>query len=161
MFRYNLATGHVGVSLLEEINYVKDYLNLQKIRFGDKLDFSFEIKNDAFNCNVPLNFLQPIVENSFTHGFRNHIDVMKIKLLSDCDDEFLKISVIDNGSGMSKSKKEGLIKNLKEKNGRLSGLVMILMKLEKIYGNRVKFEIDSVEGEGTTMTFFIPKEGDI
>lgn len=161
MFRYNLATAHAGVSFLEEINYVKDYLNLQKIRFGDKLDFTFKMKEDAFDCNVPLNFLQPIVENSFTHGFRNHIDVMKIDIFSDCNDEFLIISVTDNGSGMSKIKKDKLIKNLKEKKGRLSGLVMILMKLEKIYGDRVKFEIDTVEGQGTTMTFFIPKEGEI
>lgn len=158
MFRYSMNDGQKGVSLLEEIKHIEDYLNLQKIRFEDRLDFDISIQCEELKWDVPFNFLQPIVENAFKHGFKNRAEGMRVDV--SCRQRLgnLRISVKDNGCGMSAEKQKNLLRDLKEKKGRLSGLVMIMMKLERLYGDRVSIEIDSRAGMGTEVAITIPKE---
>jgi mannose-6-phosphate isomerase-like protein (cupin superfamily)/signal transduction histidine kinase len=157
MFRYNMNSSNQGVALLDEIEYIRDYLNLQKIRFNERIDFIIDLDRDVMNTEVPFNFLQPIVENAFTHGIDENLKLLKIKVKCQSDDNWLRISVEDNGKGMGVEQLERLNQRLTEKSGRFSGLVMVLIKLEKLYGNDVTLDIESTPGERTMMTVIIPK----
>lgn len=156
MFRYSMYNGKLGVSLFEEIEHVNNYLDLQKIRFGDKLLVNFEISSESLEYDVPFNFLQPIVENCFNHGFAKTRKIMKINICTKVEKEQLVISIRDNGTGMGKKETAELVERLNLKKGRFSGLMMIYVKLEKIFGESAKFDIESEINKGTTIKISIP-----
>lgn len=68
MFHYTLRTQASMVPLEKEIAYVKAYLQLQKLRYGEELEISWRVDPGAAQITVPFNFLQPVVENAFVHG---------------------------------------------------------------------------------------------
>lgn len=157
MFRYSMNSHSKGVRLLDEIAYIEDYLKLQQLRFGDRLSYEIHIDRETMGAEVPFNFLQPIVENAFKHAFDEHLKVLDLQISCDRDDKWLRISVNDNGKGIGPDRLEVLRQRFDTKKGRLSGLMMVLMKLERLYGHDVKLDIETSPGVGTTMTVIIPK----
>ena len=157
MFRYSMNEGQKGVALYEEIKHVEDYLNLQKIRFDNRFDYTIPEKCEKLLFEVPFNFLQPIVENSFKHGFKNKTEKMRVDISCEYRDGFLVLNIEDNGCGMSQERKKEIMENLIKGQGRFSGLAMIMTKMERIYGENVKFEIESEEGVGTKIKISIPE----
>lgn len=71
MMRYTIQTNKKTISFQQEYQYFCSYLNLQKLRFGDKLEIKETISKKIHSCQVPFNFLQPLGENAFIHGFEN------------------------------------------------------------------------------------------
>lgn len=157
MFRYTLKNSSYFVQFKDEIDYLKNYINLQKLRYGNKLTVDFNIFFEVENRNVPFNFLQPIIENCFKHGFKDSKDNMKISLTAKIDKEKLVIEVKDNGMGI---KEYDLIelkaRIIDHKNCALSGLMMIYCKLEKYYENNFLLDITSFYKQGTLVTIHLP-----
>lgn len=69
MMRYTVQTNKKMISFQQEYEYFCSYLNLQKLRFGDNLEIKMSISRKIYACQVPFNFLQPLGENAFVHGF--------------------------------------------------------------------------------------------
>ena len=108
ILRYSLDTGEESsVSLQQEVAIIKKYLNIEKARFGDRLIVNFDIPDELLNTLVPPLILQPIVENAIKHNakqtsLRVIIKVEEIINKSHISDQqTLKISISDNGSGFS------------------------------------------------------------
>ena len=135
----------------EECDFLQRYLALQKIRFEDRLDFSFSIAKDTEDIVIPKFLLQPLVENSIVHGMEPMdmpvlIEVTAERIVSAPDCEELFVMVRDNGQGFDP--------NTVDKKTSV-GLQNVQNRLTLLHKNSV-FLIDSHPGEGTTITLRIP-----
>lgn len=159
---YVLAnTGRDSTSLAEELDYIKTYLSIQKLRFGDRVNAIFHIPNDldltAYRI-LPL-LLQPIVENSIIHGLesieQNGYITTSISLTSD----FLVITIEDNGIGIDSEALKALkytIENHSPDNTTSIGLYNINKRIKLFYGDAYGIEISSLLNKGTTVTLNLP-----
>lgn len=156
LFRYTLRTETPFVLLKEEISYVKNYISLQKLRFGERLQVCFDLEDDLLNsCEVPFNFLQPIIENCFVHAFKNNQSAMQLILQNYRDKNELCFRIQDNGEGIPDEKMKELVSNMENGIGN-SGTFMILRKLQSVFGNNFSYQLSPVENGGTLVTIRIP-----
>ena len=161
--RYVLEnTGTSMVSLKKELDYMETYLQIQKIRFGDRVNYQIQL---ADNLNLeeymllPL-LIQPIVENAILHGLEE-VEVNGRILISveAPEDAYLQITISDNGCGMSSEELKALREKLAQKTidrSRSIGLCNINQRIKLCYGNEYGMEIDSVLNEGTAIRVKLP-----
>lgn len=169
LFRYNLRKIDEPVTLLEEINYVKNYMYILKIRFGDKIDFITDIDSGLLERKVPCTIIQPIVENAFIHGLENLERNGKIYLNVKAVEEKILIEVIDDGIGMEKEQVFALISKEIDtasisKHATGIGVYNVIDRLRIFYNiDNISeiIEIDSKIGDGTKVTLKIPYEGEV
>ena len=122
LFRYSLENKAERVALSKELIMIRDYVYIEKKRFGDRLTYILRADTDLEQYEIPPFTLQPLVENSIKHGIlvrpSGGITALQIRERG----SYLVIRVLDNGVGMDKSVKEGILAG-NEKNGRgLSGI---------------------------------------
>ena len=128
-----------------ELEHIKNYCNIEKIRFGDKLTLLYDI--EAADFLVPPLTVQPLVENAIKHGIRGKSGMGAVKVHSYEEDSCYVIEVLDNGAGFDTSAET-------PKNS--AGLKNIRFRLEKIADARL--EISSIPEKGTRAVVFLPKK---
>lgn len=143
------------VELADEIEYSKSYLELFKIRYGNKLKVEFTVEEEILHCGMIKHLIQPVIENYIVHGFdlRRTENCVKIHAYKVGQDIWIKIS--DNGIGIEKTELEKIQKELEtpDANAKSSiGLRNANERIHLIYGIPFGMEIESVEGVGTTVT---------
>jgi two-component system sensor histidine kinase YesM len=155
-------TGTDSTTLAKELEYVEVYLSIQKLRFGDRVNYTIQYP-DEINLNdykiLPL-LLQPIVENAIIHGLeRNKMNGQIIINIVKTSDNLLIIKISDNGNGMCAD-------GLEELNNRINsasldstssiGLYNINQRIKLLYGAEYGITFSSQLNEGTTVTLIIP-----
>ena len=156
MFRYTLQEETSFISLGEELNYIKNFTNLQKLRYGKNLVVVYEVPDELMNFQkVPFNFLQPIVENCFKHAFSEKAVKMKILIKADRMETMVRVQVVDNGKGIPPDIMKDLNKKIKSGN-EMHGTSMVVRKLQSMYGESFQYQINSVERSGTNVSIAIP-----
>lgn len=142
---------HKLIPFKEEIQYVKNYVEIEKIRFGDRLEVEYDIEVTDFS--VPPLSIQVIVENAIKHGIEKKVGGGTIKVSSGEDGRNIIVTIADNGVGFSD---DDIVQNEK-KNGKRKhvGIYAATYRLENLCGG--KLEYSSKRGEGTTATITIPK----
>ncbi|WP_353095765.1 histidine kinase [Tissierella praeacuta] len=158
IFRYSLKSSSSIATLNDEILFIMDYLELQKLRYGERLNVNINICADAKLSRIPFNFIQPIIENSFVHGFRNKVDNLNIEINCTKRQDRISIMIQDNGTGLDEeevNKLNNMIKGQAE-GFIISGLMMIYRKLELLHHNNFEFKISSKKNIGTKVTIVIP-----
>lgn len=149
------------IELSEEIQCLKNYVLLQKMRYGEKFDIMYELPEELQNYKVPILILQPLVENSIIHGFRqkDHGGIITIK--GEINSEGVSILVTDNGRGMNDEVLMGVLDTDSEKKGKFNriGLKNVHDRLQLLYGKEYGLVIQSREGEGTKIVLSLPKMG--
>lgn len=135
-----------------EINTVKDYLNLESIRFEERLTVRYDIEPAAFDFKVPPMMLQTIVENAIKHGVSNRLKggVIEVKCYEGITDD-LVIQV--KNSGQLKPKAFN-----KKRDGEGHGVSNTIQRLKLIYGNRASFRIYNEGGDFVITEIKIPKQ---
>jgi sensor histidine kinase YesM len=158
MFRYTLRTGHRLVRLSEEINGLKEYLNLQKLRFGDNVRVNINIPDEINSVELPFHCLQPIVENSFVHGFKDRDKPLRIHVTGKRTDDYAFVTVSDNGVGMEKEALGHLRKAITADNGAENpfGLAMMYEKLKFYYEGDFSFKVRSAPHKGMRVEIKLP-----
>lgn len=152
IFRKSLTWGKDQVTVKDELDLVESYLQIQKYRFGDKLDYRIEVDQECLTDLIPKMTLQPLVENASIHG----IEPLKTSgLISICVNKTkagTKFTVRDNGVGIPQDKLNELLDNLRysEEIGERIGVQNVYLRLKLFYGDLVRFEISSEQGMGTT-----------
>ncbi len=140
------------IPLKKEMELVKAYIEIEKARFGNRLQVEFHIEA-GIDIELPPLVLQPLVENAIKHGIlkREIGGVVKVEIKN--NKTGVSFSVIDNGVGIKKEKFSALFN---EDNGSRSvGLKNINMRLKKLYG--AQLEISTEDNKGTKVSFLIPK----
>ena len=150
------------VSLYSELEYIKMYLGIQHIRFGDRIRYDIQIE-DSIDCKnyyiLPL-LLQPIVENAVSHGIETQTGYGKLEITIMYEDDKLVICVSDDGQGMTEEELEKLIIHMKKEKlstGRNIGLHNIYQRIRLFYGNEYGISIVSGINKGTKVSIYLPK----
>lgn len=136
------------VSLSEELKFIRHYLEIEMVRFKDKLVVEEVIDIDTLNAIVPVFLLQPLIENSIHHAIATKTSEGLIKLTAEKENDFLVLTVEDNGPGMVDTKKK------KSKEG--VGLKITKERLLQIYGENQSLEINKSTLGGLRVTIRIP-----
>ncbi len=152
-YRRFLSKGSTDLSLGEEIEIVKSYLTLQRTRFEDIFTDEYEIEEGLSSIRVPRLILQPLVENSIYHGIRPKGEHGVIRVTVKRQEDFLFLSVYDNGIGMSAHQRELLFSG---KDSRSFGFQGTIERIRYYYKTEDVFEIHSVEGKYCEIILKLP-----
>jgi two-component system sensor histidine kinase YesM len=151
MFRIGLSNGETIISIADEITHVESYLQIQQIRWGDRLSFSLSVDEKLKDLYIPRLTIQPFVENAIIHGFHGKRSG-EIAISGQIRNEEVEFQIYDNGVGLKrnwneqKSRKTGGygIRNVKE-------------RIEAYFGTSYGVELRNAEGGGTLVIIRLPK----
>lgn len=144
IFRYFLETRKAFLPLEEELRIVKAYLQVERLRLGDKLRIEIDVAPEVLSLPIPILSLQPLVENAVKHGIAPKSDGGLVTIEAHLESpETLAVTVRDTGSGFAKNESGGV------------GLENVTRRLELYYGAEARLRIHSGE-EGCQVSFAIP-----
>ena len=142
------------VPIEEELRVVRTYLYIEKERFGKRLNITWDV-DSCEQMKIPFLTIQPIVENAVRHGVLQRIEGGTIHIKVKDYEEYIEVSVVDDGVGMDQETQEGLF--LKHPNrDKGIGVLNTDRRLKRYYGKglQVKSELDV----GTDISFIVYKE---
>jgi two-component system sensor histidine kinase YesM len=166
LVRYSMRIDQEAVAIEQELQHVKEYLDIQKLRFDDQLDFIVDIDANVLAMKVPKFTFQPILENSFKYGLKKVERTWQMSITGSIDDA-VHIHIKDNGIGMSADKIETINKRFStnnmdfeesEKTDKISvGLMNIDSRIKLLYGPHYGLHISQNSDNGITVSITIPK----
>jgi len=133
----------------EEWRFVTDYVELQQLRFGDRIEVTLDLGAEVQNAMVPVFILQPLVENAFVHGMEASSDKAHIHISAAVNNGMLELTVEDDGPGPSES-------STTRASG--TGISNLTVRLESLFGDRANFELSSRHPAGARAQVRIPVE---
>ena len=139
-FRLSLAEGRAIVPLQDEAAHARQYLYIQKERYGERLTYDFEIPDEVGDCMVPKIILQPIVENSIYHGIKPMAGDGRITVSARRQGEDLLVTVADNGAGFDPDVTPYGV-----------GLKNVDKRIKLYFGEDAGVTVTSAPGKGTTV----------
>ncbi|MBB6635838.1 sensor histidine kinase [Cohnella thailandensis] len=160
LLRYNLKRLDRSVTLYDEVKVLRQYMEIQKARFTDRLHFHADINEWCLYVELPGMTLQPIVENAVIHAVEPLEDGGTIEFTIADYGERVRIEISDNGPGMPESKiKEILEERAEQTEGHSTGIGFsnVVRRLRIFYGREDIIEIESGPGLGTKVILLIPK----
>ena len=153
MLRYVAAYENVTVRLSEELVHTKNYLSLMKARYEEYFDYSLKVSDELLDMPVPKLFIQPLVENSFVHGFKSVEPPWRVDISMTGTRKSWELRIKDNGIGISKENADEIIRRADEccKNmgvGHIGGLGMVntIVRLRMTHSKNIKCEINGENG---------------
>lgn len=152
-FRLALNQGHEQISLKDEIDHVRQYLFIQKQRYGEKLQYEIKELKQYDDYKIPKLILQPLVENAIYHGIKEMNRQGRIRVSVSENDTQLIVSIYDNGRGFVAS--ETTNATLVRLGG--VGLKNVDQRLQLQFGKSYHMEIKSEENTYTEIRLYFPK----
>lgn len=139
-------SGAQMIALRDELEFLRHYLEIEQVRFQDRLSIEMHIEPEVLDAQVPNMILQPIIENAIRHGISQRIGDGFIKIYATRKDNSLNLEVQDNGPGivLSEKAKSGV------------GLGNTIERLKQTYGGAHSFDIKTAPVGGTIVTLTIP-----
>jgi two-component system sensor histidine kinase YesM len=167
LFRIGLSGGRELIALSDEIEHIKSYLTIQRIRYRDKLNFSIDFPEHLLQLRVLKLILQPVVENAIYHGIKERRGPGHIHLSAAIDGDQLQLIVKDDGKGMDEDALKKLqykldkqyanadpVESESDKGGY--GLINVQARLKLTYGADYGIQVSSQPGLGTVVTIVQP-----
>lgn len=136
------------VELKEEINFLELYLNIQQIRFSDRLQITIDIDPDTNRALVPSLILQPLAENALRHGIGRSVASGLVGISSRLENGFLKLIVFDNGAGLPE--------NWQLKSSAGIGLANTAARLQQLYGENHRLDVRNRPEGGVEVVIVVP-----
>ena len=158
-FRKNISPTAARVPLSVELEHCEAYIAIEKARFEERLSMVYQIDVELLCCDVPSLVLQPLVENSVRHGIQPKEEGGVIHIGAQRNDGHIRISVQDNGVGMSQERIRTLLSAIPpahEGGGLGLALRNVNDRLSAMYGKGSTLTIESEPGVGTTVSFCVP-----
>lgn len=158
-YRLHLSNGDDAVTLATEAEHVKNYLDIQKIRYQSEIrDYRIEIPEEINRCRMLKLTLQPLVENAIYHGLKNTPDGGSIVISAVYDQQRITICVQDTGVGIPPERLGKLNYMLLNNSTDLGyGLRNVNIRLKLMFGPEAKVWIESIEGTGTQVYVTVPR----
>ncbi len=130
LFRYSINTQNENLtSVNEEVEIVNTYLDIERVRFGDRINFKIDVFEDVLNAQIPRFILQPLIENAIKHGLNDKVEGGEISLVIDKQENKIILMVTDNGVPFPKELNAGY------------GLQSTYEKLQLLYGEQYTLQI--------------------
>jgi two-component system, LytTR family, sensor kinase len=148
LLRKSLDESHgQEISLRAEVDFLDDYLSLQRLLMRDALDVTMTIEPRAFHARVPTMILQPLVENALVHG-QNRAEGSRVAIAAVLSEGVLSIEICDNGPGLSepgdRAKRSGI------------GLANARARLKHLYGDMAGVTLQNGEAGGAIARIRLP-----
>jgi LytS/YehU family sensor histidine kinase len=143
ILRYFLETGKTFLPLDQELHIVKAYLEVEKLRLGDKLRIEIDVDPDALHVPIPILSIEPLVENAVKHAIAPKVEGGLVRLRATLEQGALHVIVSDTGGGFSTTKSSGV------------GLENVTRRLQLCYGAESELHVQS-DAEGSSVSFSIP-----
>lgn len=163
MFRYQLHDPRQMISLKEELAYIEDYLQIQRIRFGDILQVVVEHDRRADKILLPFFALQPLVENAIEHGILPKGEKGKLLIRTRMGEHCLYIDICDDGVGIEAKVLEQVkarFRGEEEEGKRSLGILNSAKRLRDSYGAGFHFDLRSQPHEGTLIRISLCQAGE-
>ncbi len=167
--QYSMDLERETAELPEELRYTANYLDLQRQRFEQRFSYEIQAAPDTEKISVPRMMVQPLAENAIKHGKIHRRNGGFIRICTQRKDEWLVLTLSDNGEGCPVERREELnreLADLKEQEMGLSahiGMRNVCWRLRLMYGDKVSMKISESEWRGVQVTVKIPldqyKEG--
>jgi two-component system LytT family sensor kinase len=138
------------VSLQEEVEYLQRYLEIQQVRFGERLQVSLDIPETLLATQVPSLLLQPLVENAIKHGIGQRIVGGGVRVSATREDDRLRLTVYNDGPSLPvdwEAKAKGV------------GLANLRTRLQILYGDASDLRMRSVDSSGVEVVVLLPVQG--
>lgn len=136
------------VSLQAELDFLRNYLEIEQTRFHDRLTVNIEVEPAALDARVPNLILQPLVENAIRHGIAPRSGPGLIEIRAERENGMVQLQVRDNGGGLGEKSPQQLLKGI--------GLANTEARLKQLYGSNYRFEIQDRNGRGLEVTIAFP-----
>lgn len=148
LLRYTLENaGKQEVPLKEELEFLELYLDIQQMRFSDRLSVDMHVAPETLDARVPNLILQPLVENAIRHGVSRRSAAGTVGVKAERDDGLLRITIFDNGAGLN---------DVGGKPVEGVGLSNTRARLAQLYGDRQRFTISERKGGGCEVSLVFP-----
>lgn len=141
------------VCLQEEMDVVSAYLDIERLRHGDRLDVTQSLDPSLRSAAVPPFLLQPLIENAVRHGIEPRNEGGRIDIVAGTEAERLVLTVSDTGMGIPPNLRERLFRS---SGPHVHALALLRRRLHGLYGRDFAINIQSRQGEGTSVTIRIP-----
>lgn len=151
LFRKLLVWNEDLIELQEELNFIKEYLEVQQYRYEDELEFEITADERVLGLKIPKMTLQTFVDNACEHGFSESKELKKIKIDIRLLDDKVEMRVYDNGKGM----KPELIDNIENLMSESIGIKNVIGRLDLYYAGNYEFKINSQLGEYTEVVLTV------
>jgi two-component system sensor histidine kinase YesM len=159
LLEVSMNKGEDEITLKQELELTESYVYIENIKNNCGLKLTFDVDENTENLKILKLILQPIVENSIIHGFKNRKADDEIKIGAKTEENKLIVSVRDNGAGINKEKIDQILySGLDQGRHKYSGigLININERLRIKYGSDFGLKIESEENEGTTVSILLP-----
>lgn len=164
MMRYTLKRESKNiVSLKEEVEHVSNYLSIQKMRMGNRLDYTIDIQGETEEIGCPFMTIQPFVENAINHGIDPKVDGGRVEIRSEFLADDVIVRIVDDGKGMAGGlidkilTGENLSDNSQDNDGNGIGINNANKRLKYYYGQEYGVIIKSEIDKGTEVTLRLPR----
>ncbi len=156
-FRISISKGSEIIGVRDEVEHARSYLVIQKIRYKNKFDFSFNVQEEANSLTTIKLILQPIVENAIYHGINKIHDKGEISVDVYIENDTLVFRVTDNGFGIEPERLRGILnREATSQHAGGVGLKNVHERIKLSYGNEYGIAIVSELEVGTTVYIRIP-----
>jgi two-component system sensor histidine kinase YesM len=158
-FRFSLSRGKNVITLAEEEQHIRSYLEIQKMRYRDLMEYKIDIPDQLKFFTLPKLTLQPLVENALYHGIKNRRRKGYIRVTGREQDGCIILEVEDDGAGMTCERLEEVRASLEEE-GSIEGfgLRAVHRRLRILFGNGYGLTLESTPDIGTRVILTIPKQ---
>lgn len=158
-FRISISRGKTIIPLKDEVEHVRNYLLIQKIRFGDQFTYSINVDPSLYQYSCIKLILQPLVENAIEHGLNDNESGGQIEIIGTQNESYIILKIKDNGYGISEDKLEQIYKSFHDDSIHQGvGLKNVYQRIKIYYGEEADIKIDSLFDEGTIISIYIPKK---
>jgi len=155
-FRFSLSRGQNIITLAEEEQHIRSYLEIQQMRYRDLMDYEIHIPDQLKSFILPKLTLQPLVENALYHGIKIRRRKGLIRVTGRAEGERLILEVKDDGSGMTKERLEAVRASLADGKSEGFGLRTVHHRIQILFGTEYGLTVESEPDAGTTVTVTIP-----
>ena len=158
IIRYSMNRKINTVTLEKELSIIDNYIYLQKIRFDQIFTIENLVPNSLLQCEIIKMIIQPLIENSIFHGFSECDSEGKITIKGEKFNNYLIITISDNGIGIDEKKLKELNDYINDRNSNFKGIALrnINRRLQLKYGSEFGLKILSIKNEGTSMILTLP-----
>lgn len=171
IFRIGLSKGREKILIQEEIEHIHSYMRIQKVRYGEKLDYQINLDPKLKDYQIVKLTLQPIVENAIYHGIKEKRGSGFISIIIEEKDGNIQLQVKDNGKGILPEKLKDLenslfsigqdVKYIGSGKSKSYGMLNVQARLKLTYGELFGISIESEYNVGTTVNIVVPIEQNI
>ena len=157
LLRYSISNAEEDVTVRQDLQTMKHYLDIVKIRFNSRFQYKIEIDEEVMDCVIPKLLIQPLIENAIKYGFKDK-EVLIVSIRGYMEAGCLKFICKDDGSGISEETLKELKYTLTQPKNRTShlGLYNIHKRINLKYKGDYGVKIESKANEGTTLILTLP-----